>query len=629
MENEAGQIREKLNSVVITPFERVNLLNQLAVSINAKAPAEALKLSLEAAEQAASIGDSLGEADALLHAGVACYTERKFDEAENYYKKALSAFEKLNDDPKKGAVLARLGNLYLHLGRYSEALEQYDEAIVIREKLNDEQGAADVYANSGTIRLLQGNYSLALKNYLLALKIFENLNAEVRVATTCLSIGTVYKQQGNYSEALRVYARVLAIREKYDDRKAISEVMNNMGNVYFEQGKHSEALSMHGKALQLREEIGDKSRLATSYSNLADVYKATGEYAVSLEYYNKAVTLFEELNEKRGLVPTYFNIGELYYMLGDNDNSERFFDNAITIAEQTGLRDYLRETYQYKAKLSARKNDFQEAYRLHLRYSELDKEISNAESSRQIAEMTVQHQIEHRERETELEREKNAELTKAFNSLEEEKKRSESLLLNILPEEVAEELKQTGQATAKFYDNVTVLFTDFVGFTRVSMLLTPQQLVDELHECFKGFDNIISKYAIEKIKTVGDAYLAASGLPTPNPQHAVDVIKAAIEIRDFMLERRKKLGDATFDVRLGIHSGSVVAGIVGVTKFAYDIWGDAVNTAARMEQNSIPGKINVSETTYQLVAADTVFSFEARGSIEAKNKGMLNMYFVC
>ena len=178
------------------------------------------------------------------------------------------------------------------------------------------------------------------------------------------------------------------------------------------------------------------------------------------------------------------------------------------------------------------------------------------------------------------------------------------------------------------YDNITILFTDFVGFTRVSMLLTPQQLVDELHECFKGFDQIVSRYSIEKIKTVGDAYLAASGLPTPNAQHASDVIKAAIEIRDFMLERKELLGDSTFDVRLGIHSGSVVAGIVGVTKFAYDIWGDAVNTAARMEQNSVPGKINISEDTYRLVVSNTTFSFEHRGSIEAKNKGLLNMYFV-
>lgn len=200
-------------------------------------------------------------------------------------------------------------------------------------------------------------------------------------------------------------------------------------------------------------------------------------------------------------------------------------------------------------------------------------------------------------------------------------------MLNILPEEVAEELKQTGKATAKLYDGVTILFTDFVGFTKVSMRLTPQQLVDELHECFKGFDEIMAKYNIEKIKTVGDAYMAVAGLPSPNSKHAADMLNAALEIIEFMQLRRKLLGVATFEVRVGVHTGSVVAGIVGVTKFAYDVWGDAVNTAARMEQNSEPGKINVSETTFELLKNDKQFRFIPRGEIDAKNKGKMKMYF--
>jgi class 3 adenylate cyclase len=200
-------------------------------------------------------------------------------------------------------------------------------------------------------------------------------------------------------------------------------------------------------------------------------------------------------------------------------------------------------------------------------------------------------------------------------------------LLNILPEEVADELKKCGKATAKHYDDVTILFTDFVGFTKVSMLLTPQQLVDELHECFKGFDEIIAKYNIEKIKTVGDAYMAAAGLPTANAEHASDILRASLEIVEFMRERRKQLGEATFEVRVGVHSGSVVAGIVGVTKFAYDIWGDAVNTAARMEQSSEPGRVNVSQVTFELLNEHPQFMFDYRGEIEAKNKGKMKMYF--
>jgi ligand-binding sensor domain-containing protein/class 3 adenylate cyclase len=222
--------------------------------------------------------------------------------------------------------------------------------------------------------------------------------------------------------------------------------------------------------------------------------------------------------------------------------------------------------------------------------------------------------------------ERTEELVQKNIVVEKEKQRSEQLLLNILPGEVADELKANGTAAAKYFDNVTVLFTDFVGFSTASERMTPQELVDELHACFEAFDGIMGKYNIEKIKTVGDAYLAVCGLPQPAANHAENVINAALEIRGFMTERYAKLGSKTFQIRIGVHSGSLVAGIVGVKKFAYDVWGDTVNTAARMEQNSEPGKINISAATHELVKDK--FSCAYRGEIAAKNKGMLKMYFV-
>jgi class 3 adenylate cyclase len=212
-----------------------------------------------------------------------------------------------------------------------------------------------------------------------------------------------------------------------------------------------------------------------------------------------------------------------------------------------------------------------------------------------------------------------------MNSIQKEKKRSDSLLLDILPAEVAHELKEKGYSDARQFDEVTVLFTDFKGFTQHAENLTAHDLVKEINECFSAFDNILHRHNVEKIKTVGDAYLAASGLPVANANHAADMVTAAIEIRDFML-KRKQQNPASFEVRIGVHSGHVVAGIVGVKKFAYDIWGDTVNTAARMEQHSEGGKINISQSTYELVKDN--FTCEYRGEIEAKNKGKLKMYFV-
>jgi adenylate cyclase len=218
------------------------------------------------------------------------------------------------------------------------------------------------------------------------------------------------------------------------------------------------------------------------------------------------------------------------------------------------------------------------------------------------------------------------EIERQHEQLKTEKQKSDNLLLNILPAEVAEELKEKGGTTAKLYDKVTVMFTDFVDFTKASERMAPEELVNELHTCFKAFDEIISRYNIEKIKTIGDAYLAIKGLPEPDEAHAEKIISAGLDIIDFMADRRVKLGQNTFEVRVGVHSGSVVAGIVGVKKFAYDIWGDTVNTAARMEQNSEAGRINISQATYELVKDK--FSVIYRGEVAAKNKGSLNMYFV-
>lgn len=211
------------------------------------------------------------------------------------------------------------------------------------------------------------------------------------------------------------------------------------------------------------------------------------------------------------------------------------------------------------------------------------------------------------------------------NKIAKEKKKSEDLLLNILPQEVAQELKEKGKSDAKYYDEVSVLFTDFVNFTATSEKIGVQELLEELNICFTEFDNIMGRHGLEKIKTIGDAYLAVSGLPTESKEHAKNAIKASQDILDF-IEERKKVSPHALDLRIGIHSGHVIAGIVGVKKFAYDIWGDTVNTAARMEQNGEKGKINISKNTFELVKDD--FHTTHRGKISVKGKGELDMYFV-
>lgn len=210
-----------------------------------------------------------------------------------------------------------------------------------------------------------------------------------------------------------------------------------------------------------------------------------------------------------------------------------------------------------------------------------------------------------------------------------EKERSDELLMNILPEKIAEELKQNGSTDARLFESVTIMFTDFKEFTKLAEIMNPKDLVNEIDYCFRKYDEIITSYGIEKIKTIGDSYMAVAGLPKPSGNHAELMVRAALDIRDFMIQYKEQRIEANkpyFEVRIGIHSGEVVAGIVGVKKFAYDVWGDAVNTASRLESKSTPGKINISEFTKELLG--DAFEIEYRGEIEAKNKGILKMYYV-
>ncbi|MCC7400553.1 MAG: hypothetical protein IT214_03620 [Chitinophagaceae bacterium] len=260
-----------------------------------------------------------------------------------------------------------------------------------------------------------------------------------------------------------------------------------------------------------------------------------------------------------------------------------------------------------------------QAYILAFHYSSAFKEVEDLSVQLNAANVNLEKKVA----------ERTSELSESNGQLLSEKKKAEDLLLNILPSEIAEELKEQGSVKARRYPSITVLFTDFKNFTHASEELTPEQLVREIDYCYRAYDAIISKYGLEKIKTMGDSYICAGGLPRMNYTHPEDVIKAALDIRDFMEEyaaAKKMRGEPSFAIRIGVNTGPAVAGVVGIKKFAYDIWGDSVNLAARMESSGQIGKVNISNNTYQLVKDKFVCTY--RGKVEAKNKGEVDMYFV-
>ena len=410
------------------------------------------------------------------------------------------------------------------------------------------------------------------------------------------------------------------------------------------------------------ESHGCKNRLLYPLINIANKYAGYGNMGMSLLYNNKTLALASEVDDQFYVGCSQMNKAIIYLQIAQDTThmalpdslskiskvqllkmSKDGFEKTIASFNSISFWGYV-DGYVAVAQIDSQLGNFRAAFEDYKYYARLkdssiylrnSSEISHLEAQRQgITDSLKAGEIE-RASAIKLQRQRNYTIL-GFSGLlllagfsffiVKERRKSERLLLNILPASVAAELKAKGVSDAKLFNDVTVLFSDFVGFTKVSELLTPKELVDELNICFKTFDNIMARHNIEKIKTIGDAYLAVCGLPAADPKHAEQTINAAMEISAFMQDRFAKLGNRTFEIRIGVHSGNVVAGIVGVKKFAYDIWGDAVNTAARMEQNSTAGRINVSESTYELVKEK--FTFEYRGEVDAKNKGLLKMYYV-
>ena len=341
----------------------------------------------------------------------------------------------------------------------------------------------------------------------------------------------------------------------------------------------------------------------------------------------------------------------MYSKLNKIDDAYLYLNKAIGLSKEVGRLGLLNYSYKVLSAIDSAQGNYKEAlehHKLHIFYKD---SIVNSEKIEKTTQQFMQNEFDKKEAINKIkldEKEFVHRLTRNIlivglaavlifasvffvqrNKISKGKKKSDELLLNILPSEVAEELKKTGNSKAKTFNMVSVMFTDFKDFTRISENVNAELLVDELHTCFSAFDNILHKYKVEKIKTIGDAYMCVSGLPVFNENHAKDLIMAAIEIMDYMKNRKKQKelkGEFSFELRIGINTGPVVAGIVGIKKFSYDIWGDTVNLAARMENSGEPGKINISGTTFELV--NDKFICTHRGKILAKNKGEVDMYFV-
>lgn len=634
---------------------KVKLLNKIA-AVCARVD---VQMGGQYAQQALTLAEQLkwkqGQIKALKLIAMNATTS-DFDKMITCYKQCVTLAESLGDENEVATNLASIGMVYVRQNNYPRGLEYYFAALKMDEKSGNKSGKGRILALIASAYHAKNNNETALQYYYKSLEVYKEIDSKSSVIAVLSQIGIIRVQQKDYDNALVTYAAALKIAEELKEKTEIATIYLMIGECYLAREDYTQAMDYRLKALELFKVLGERRSIIMAMRGVGDIYEQQKKYPEALQYYLDALRIARDIDQPVLIAEACKTIGYFFIRAYRNNTgrnnylaqSTNYFLEAATIYEKTGVLESALALYEQLAENYKLSGDYKAALSAHEQYTKYKDSIFNKENTEKFTRLEVTAEYEKVQladslknvaarnlAAAKLKRQRNYTyagiggvlLLVGFSFfIFKERRKSDKLLLNILPVEVAKELKSKGESDAKLFDDVTILFTDFVGFTTVSEKLTPKQLVDELHTCFTAFDGIMAKHNIEKIKTVGDAYLAVCGLPKAENRHAENVVAAALEIRDFMLSRKQELGENGFDIRIGIHSGNVVAGIVGVKKFAYDIWGDTVNVAARMEQNSVAGKINISQTTYHLVKDK--YNCTYRGGIEAKNKGMLEMYFV-
>ena len=592
----------------LTDTAKINTLNALAKQLNSASDEKAADYARQAMTLSQKINYEKGIASADFNTGYYFDNISLYDSAKFYYQKSLSLMEKLGMTRESIRTVASIGNVFLSIGKYKDGLDYFLRSLRMAEDAGDKKQIASAY----------------------------------------VGLGNVYIYMADNKKGIDYYFKALKIQDEIGDKRGASASIANIAIVYTNQGDYDKAIEYHLQSMEIDKTLGYQLGVAQTLTNIGVAYYEKKDFKKSLEYFLKSLEVYEKAGEQRGIANTTNNIGSIYMEMHQHDKALEFYRKGLERAKKIGAKDLEKNSYRDIAGVYDSLKNFKNAYEYHKLFSDTKDSLLNEESHKQIAEMQTKYETEKKEQQITL-LNKDKQLQDAQVNRQKiiiwsvgagflvvlllsififrERKKSEKLLLNILPVETAKELKQNGKAIPRHYESVTVMFTDFKGFTNIAEKLSAEELVSELDFLFKKFDEIISKYNIEKIKTIGDAYMCASGLPTPNNNHAENIVRAGIEIQNWMKGQNNK-----WSLRMGVHSGPVTAGVVGDKKFAYDIWGDTVNTASRMESSGEAGKINISGTTHQLLChsecSEESYAFTHRGKIPAKNKGEIDMYFV-
>lgn len=604
--------------------------------------------------------------DDFYQKGEALQNAGNYAEALHFFENSLDIYKEKGNTKGAGDALNKIGTMYYYQGKYLEAMNYFNRCAEVYQKINNIKGVSSAMNNIGAIHYYLGNHLKALEYYKKAVGIQEKLGDQKIIAATTQNIGGIYLNIKDFGNAMKYYKRANAIYQKLNDQKSLAQNLNGIGEIYMKQHDFKNARENFIKSLQIAEALNDKQKITEVLFNLGELFRMQNDVEQARNYYNQSLKTAVKISNLQYTSVSQIALGNILLQKGKAEEARIKCETALSMAEKLGAVsvkkdacDCLYKTYKLLGN-NKKALDYYEknqAFKDSLQSEQTSNKILGMEFQQKqlldsLSFVKKEHLIQtrHKEEVEKKERQKNyimltllfiliiaaglwnrlAFMKKSREAIRVEKDNSERLLLNILPQEIADELKEKGYVDARNFSMVSILFTDFKSFTETSEKLSPQELVEEINICFKAFDSISEKYKIEKIKTIGDSYMAAGGIPQPHKDSLRNIVCAGIEMQEFMLKRKleNSTGKPVFEMRLGIHVGPIVAGIVGVKKFQYDVWGDTVNTASRMESNGMTGKVNISEYLYEQIKDEKDFSFHYRGNIQVKGKGEIKMYFV-
>ncbi len=539
--------------------------------------------------------------------------------------------------------LELLKNLTFHENENPKlALEYAEELIRLSQVENNQEYLYSGFLQKGLRNLYSGESEEAISAFFSCAEIANEQKNLSLQGTAYNYIAGVYAELGNYENGEHYYEKAIELLRKTNDSTGLAAALNNAGDMYLQTNEFTKSLAYFKESGEIYGDLENETGKAFVLGGEGMVYAEQGKDFLAEKNINEAITILEANKDYYPVSVFLISMSDIYLRKNKYTQALAYAQKSLDLAHAHGLKEQISDANLQLFELHRNEGNFEQSIahlQNHYKYRD---SVLNIEAIEQMADLRTDYEVSQKQLQVDLL--SNQKRTQRiimyslglflvlavmfYKRISKEKDRSDLLLLNILPHNTAQELKEKGKVKARKFEAVTVMFTDFQAFTRYSQHLSPEKLVKSVDYFFSAFDKIIGKYQLEKIKTIGDAYMCAGGIVSEGPLQPIKMIHAAFEILEFVQRERASDNDeiAHFNIRIGINTGPVVGGVVGTKKFAFDIWGDAVNVAARMETNSTAGRINISENTYQLVKDS--FECTYRGEIDVKNKGMMKMYFV-